>query len=164
MKKNLGMILILAAALTTLTGCSVENFFDIRSSMSPPALSDEQTGIKNSIKDYLGRDFNFSYLMIDGKYSSALKCNVGVREYMVVFCETEDKFTKSYCIFFEKTSDNWVIKNDIAEGNFKVRSARVSDTNEDGLNEIIIEGFDMNNSNSKTYIYQIQKNGIVPVR
>ena len=85
----------------------------------------------------------------------------GGEEYMVVFCETGDKPVKSHCIFFEKKSGDWVIKEDIVEGNFKVYRASVNDVNEDGFDEIIIEGLDMNNSKLKTYIYQIQKNGIV---
>lgn len=164
MKKKLGIILILAVVLTTLTGCAFEDFFDVRSAMSPPALSEEQIGIENSIRDSLGSDFKFSYLMIDGKYSSALKCKSGGVEYMVVFCETEDKFIKSHCMFLEKKSGVWIVKDDVVEGNFKVRSASVKDANSDGLDEIVIEGSYVNNSNSKTYIYQIQKNGIVSVR
>ncbi len=164
MKKNLGMILILAVILTMLTGCSIEKFFDVRSSMSPPALSEEQISVENSIRDYLGSDFKFSYLMIDDKYSSVLKCKVGGAEYMVVFCETEDKFIKSHCMFFEKKSGGWVVKDNVVEGNFKFRSASVKDVNGDGIDEIVIEGSYVNNSSSKTYIYQIQKSGIVPVQ
>lgn len=164
MKKNLGIILILAVVLTMLAGCAAENFFDVRSAMSPPTLSDEQVSVENAIRDYLGSDFKFSYLMINGKYSSALKCNVGGAEYMVAFCETEDKFMKSHCVFFENKSGGWVVKDDVVEGNFKVRSASVKDVNGDGIDEIVIEGSYVNNSSLKTYIYQIQKNGIIPVR
>ncbi len=164
LKKNIGIVLILAVVLTTLTGCSVENFFDIRSAMSPPAPSGEQVGIENSVKDYLDSDFKLSYLIIDDKYTSALKCKAGGVEYMVVFCETEDKFMKSHCVFFEKKSGGWVVKDDVVEGNFKFRSASVKDVNGDGIDEIVIEGSYVNNSNQKTYIYQIQKNGIVPIR
>lgn len=161
MKKNLGMALISIAILTMLTGCSLEKFFDVRSAMSPPAVSEEQFNIENAVRDYLSSDFKFSYLKIDNKYSSSLKCGSGGEEYMVVFCETGDKPVKSHCIFFEKKSGDWVIKEDIVEGNFKVYRASVNDVNEDGFDEIIIEGLDMNNSKLKTYIYQIQKNGIV---
>ena len=163
MKKRLGTILIFAAILTILTGCSVNDFFDVRSAMSPPSLSDEQIGIENSIRDYLGSDFKLSPLMIDGRYSSVLKCSVCGSEYMIIFCETEDKLLKSHCVFFEKKSDKWIIKDDIVEGNFKISSACVRDVNNDDFDEIVIEGTDMSKSRSKTYTYQIQKNGIVPI-
>ena len=164
MKKRVGTILIFIAVLTMLTGCSINDFFDVRSTMSPPKLSGEQLSIENSVKDYLGDNFKFSRLMIDDKYSSVLKCSIDGAEYMVVFCETEDKLVKSHCVFFEKKSDEWVIKDDIVEGNFKISSACVRNVNRDGLDEIVIEGTDINNSSAKTYIYQIQKNGIVSVR
>lgn len=163
MKRYLEIVLILATILFMFTGCSFENFFDVRSAMSPPALSVEQTNIEASIKDYLG-DFKFSCPMIQNKYSTVLKCNVGGAEYMVVFCETEDGFMKSHCIFFENKSGKWEIKDDIVEGNFKVQSADVLDTNNDGFDEIVIKGTDMNNLNSKIYTYQIQKNGIISVQ
>ncbi len=164
MKKRFGTILIFIAILTVLTGCSINDFFDVRSAMSPPSISDEQIGVENSIRDYLGSDFKFSYIAIDDKYSSALKCNIGGLEYMMVFCETEDKLIKSHSIFFEKKGDKWVVKDDIVEGNFKIRSACIKDVNGDGLDEIVIEGARISNSKPKTYIYQIQKNGIVPVK
>lgn len=164
MKKNLRIILILTAILTILTGCSAENFFDVRSAMSPPALSEEQISIKNSIREYLGSDYKFSYLMIDDKFSSLLKFNVEGGEYMVVFCETNDKFMKSHCIFFEKKSGSWIIKDDVVGGNYRAYSASVKDINGDGLDEIIIDGFDENSSNLKRYVYQVQKNEIVLVR
>ena len=136
MKKRLGTILIFAVMLIVLSGCSGDDFFDVRSTMSPPKLSDEQVEIENSIRDYLGsNDFKLSYLMIDGKYSSALKCSSGGAEYMIVFCETEDKLVKSHAVFFEKKADKWVIKDDIVEGDFKISSAYAKDVNGDGLTE-----------------------------
>ena len=164
MKKRFGTILIFTAILMMLTGCSANDFFNVRSAMSPPSLSDEQIGVEDSIKNYLGSDFKFSHIDINGRYSSALKCNVGGSEYMVVFCETEDKLIKSHSIFFEKKADKWVIKDDIVEGNFKIISACIRDANNDGLDEIVIEGAGISNSKPKTYIYQIQKNGIIPVK
>lgn len=163
MKKNLGMILILTAVLTVLTGCATENFFNVRSAMSPPMLSEEQSRIENSVRDYLGSDFKPLYLRIDGKYSAVLKCAAGDSEYTLFFCETEDKLVKSHCIFFEKKSGDWIIKDDIVDGNIKIQSACVRDVNEEGIVEIVIDAFDMNNSNLKTYTYQIQKDGIVPI-
>lgn len=164
MKKRLGTILIFAAILTALTGCSANDFFDVRSAMSPPSASNEQIGVENSIKDYLGSDFKLSYIAVDDKYSSVLKCNIGGSEYMIVFCETEDKLIKSHSVFFEKKADKWIIKDDIVEGNFKIRSACIKDVNGDGFDEIVIEGVGINNSKPKTYAYQIQKNGIVSVK
>lgn len=164
MKKRLGTILIFITILTMLTGCSANDFFDVRSAMSPPSASDEQVGVENSIKDYLGGNFNLSYVEIDDKYSSVLKCSSGGSEYMIVFCETEDKLIKSHSVFFEKKADQWVIIDDIVEGNFKICSAYIKDVNGDGLDEIVIAGVSIGNSKPKTYTYQIQKNGIVSVK
>lgn len=164
MKKNLGIIPVLASISLTLTGCAANDFFDVRSAMSPPAVSEEQAEIEDSMRDYLGKDFKLSHLMIDNKYCSSLKCNVGGEEYMVVFCETEDDFVKSHCMFFEKKSGKWALKDDVVEGNFKFQSACIRDVNDDGFDEIIIDGVNINNSNIKTHIYQIQRSGIIPVK
>ncbi len=164
MKRNLGIILFLASISFMLTGCSANDFFDVHSAMSPPVVSVEQAEIESLVGDYLQKDFKLSYLMIDNKYSSSLKCSVGGEEYVVVFCETEDDFVKSHCMFFEKKSGEWALKDDVVEGNFKFQSACVRDVNGDGLDEIVIDGMNVNNSSVKTHIYQIQKNGIIPVQ
>lgn len=161
MKKNLGILLILISVLMMLTGCAADNFFDVRSAMSPPDPPSEQASVQSSIQDYLATDFKFSRVRIGEKYSPALKCSVNGSEYMMVFCETEDKVIKSHCIFFERKSGKWAIKDDIVQGNFKVQSAALSDTNGDGVDEIVIAGLDMNSLIAKTYKYQIQKSGII---
>ena len=161
MDRRIHIISISLLVTFLFSGCASDNFFDIQNSMSPPSISESEKEIENEIESRIGNNFKFCYPLINGSYSTNIQCRFNDADYMVVFCQTEDSVLKSHTLFLEKINDHWRMKEDIVEGNFKVTDSRISDINNDGFDEIVLEGIDLNTLRPQIYAYQIQKNGII---
>ena len=84
-KQKIFVPLAVIASSTVLSGCAVVNFFDVSSAMTPPALTEEQTIIKSTVEEYIGKDFKWVYPLINGKYTSVLDYSFGGGGYVLVF-------------------------------------------------------------------------------
>lgn len=155
-KQKIFVPLAVIASSTVLSGCAVVNFFDVSSAMAPPALTEEQTLMKNKVEEYLGKDFNWAYPLIDGKYTSVLDYDSGGGEYVLAFCQTDGSITVSHVLLFEKSSENLLLKDDLIEENFDIKGVEIKDTSSDGESkEITVIGNDLISLTSKAYTYQI---------
>lgn len=155
-KQKIFVPLAVIASSTVLSGCAVVNFFDVSSAMNPPTLTEEQTITKNTVEEYLGKDFKWAYPLIDGKYTSVLAYNSGGKSYILVFCQTGESATVSHVLLFEKSPENLSLKDDLIEENFAIEEADIKNIGNDGKStEITVIGTDLISLTSKTYTYQI---------
>lgn len=155
-KQKIFVPLAVIASSTVFSGCAVVNFFDVSSAMTPPALTEEQTIIKSTVEEYIGKDFKWVYPLINGKYTSVLDYSFGGGGYVLVFCQTGGSNTVSHVLIFEKSSKNLLLKGDLIEENFKIEEVEVKNISNDGKSkEITAIGNDLVSLTSKAYTYQI---------
>lgn len=164
--KKLFIPLAIAASSMMLSGCAVVNFFDVSSTMVPPALMEEQILIKNAVEEYLGGDFRWAYLLIDGGYTSILDCDSGEKNYVLVFCKTGSDTSVAHTLLFEKSPGNILLKDDLIEENFDIEKAEIRNISDDDSNskEITVIGTDLISLRPKVYTYQINADDTLQIK
>ena len=146
------------------SGCALDDFADIPSAMSPPFLTSEQYEIEKTVREHLGENFKWLYPFVDGKYTSSLECDLSGKNYVIVFCQTDDEYLKSHILFLENNQGKLVVTDDLVEGDFEIKNVSAQDVNNDGISEIVFEGFDSGSFILKRYIYQIRDNKILQIK
>ncbi len=170
MKNKIFNFLFLGVCLVFISGCSNDNFFDIQSAMSPPALTQGQEEIKNAVKEHFGIDFIWKYPLIDDKYSPVTKLNMtNTGEiWQLAFCQISDENHKIHMLFLRQNKDKWEIFEDIIHTVLDIEKVYIQDIDKDGINEIIIFGKNFEDSYSSIYAYKYKDDHIseitVPAR
>ena len=163
MKKRVWILFLLPCILVFFAGCSINDFFDVESTMSPPQIFKEEAKIENEISGYLNSDFKFCQLFTGGKYSSILKYSFSSAKYVIVFCQTDSPELESHIILLKYTSDGFVIEDDIVKRNIKFGSAQILDMNSEEFCELIVEGIDLETNSPATFSWHIYSDGIAEI-
>ncbi len=164
-KQKIFVPIVVIASSTVLSGCTVVNFFDVSSAMSPPTLTKKQVIIESAIKECLGKDFKWAYPLIGGKYTSTLDYNSGEKSYILVFCKTGESATVSHVLLFEKLPENLLLKDDLIEENFDIKEVDIKNISNDGKSkEITVIGIDLISLTSKAYTYQINTDDTLQIK
>ena len=67
-------------------------------------------------------------------------------------------------MFLENNQGKLVVTDDLVEGDFEIKNVSAQDVNNDGISEIVFEGFDSGSFILKRYIYQIRDNKILQIK
>lgn len=160
MKNKFLKLVPLVVLFLIFSGCSLENFFDINSSIESPMNMHEQKNILNCVKDYMQEDFSFKYALYKGKYHSCIVGNFEASDlqgesFALFFCSESSSLNKIHILFLKNEDGKWNVFKDVKHLAGDIEKVYIQDVDEDGNNEFafILKGLDKKRDNVYTYRY-----------
>ena len=163
MKNKFWQIFALGAVFTVFSGCSVENFFEIQSAMNPPRLSENQSSIKEAVKEYFGSDVNWVYVRSDSRYSAVVNADLLSSEnnLKIVFCKSPGDFEIIHMLALVYQEKKYKIADDIFINASDIEKFYTVDEN--GNKEFVISVLDSGKLSKTFYAYKWEKQVISEV-
>ena len=162
MKKIFTLLTIMLMIITVIGGCGVLKTPE--ELIQPPELNIEKKKLNDALLNYLPQNADLIVLpYVKGmkQESSLINKDIdgdGEKEAVALY---RDKNTRKIgLIVMDKENDTWTRKTDIKLDVFEVADYKVIDTNNDGLDEIIIGYYGITNPYKEVNIYVQEQNNL----
>lgn len=153
--------------MTCFSGCGVENFFEIQSSMNPPRLSESQKNIKDAVEEYLKSNVMWVYPFYNGRYSTVIDADfiseqAGLK---ILFCKVLDNSEAENIHMLSVICDGKKCKilNDILIEEQDIDAAYIYDIDGDLQNELVLAVKNSEKFYNVLYIYKYSDEGLYEI-
>lgn len=154
--------------LLFISGCSVENFFDISDTIEAPISSYEQESILKCAEDCIGSDMKLKYPLYKRKYRSCIvtdfeNTDLQGENFALLFCEKGLDSGETHILFLKKSQNKWEVFKDIKRVAATLEKVYIQDVDNDGNNEFAFVFKNSDKKHGNVYTYRYEKGDIAKV-
>lgn len=166
MKRKYFCLLLLLLCIPLAGGCDEGNFFDIQSTMKPPALNQDEELIKLVIDRKFGDDFILKYPQ-RGEYRSAILLydfDGNGQDTAITFYRTNREKKTIHILVMKKINGVWGIVKDFLNSGDDIDKVCFGDINGDGRDEIIVGWSDVETNINNISAYEVDEENVNEIK